>query len=35
MPQAEIIYLAGAVVAFIVFAIVVFWAERQTHNLTR
>ena len=35
MPQAEIIYLAGAVIAFVVFAIVVFWAERQTHNLPR
>jgi hypothetical protein len=35
MPQAEIVYLAGAVIAFVVFAIVVFWADRQTHDLNR
>jgi hypothetical protein len=33
MPQGEIIYLVGAVIAFVVFAIVVFWAERQTRDL--
>lgn len=35
MPQGEIIYLAGVVIAFVVFAITVFWADRQTHNLSR
>jgi hypothetical protein len=33
MPQGELIYLAGAVIAFVAFAIVVFWADRQTSNL--
>jgi hypothetical protein len=35
MPQGEIVYLAGTVVAFVVFAITVFWAERQTSSLSR
>jgi hypothetical protein len=35
MPQGEMVYLAGSVIAFIVFAITVFWAERQTHDLKR
>jgi hypothetical protein len=35
MPQGEIVYLAGIVIAFIVFAIALFWAERRTHDLKR
>jgi len=35
MPQGEIIYLSGVVIAFVVLAATIFWAERQTHNLQR
>ena len=35
MSQGEILYLAGTVIAFVVFAITVFWVERQTRNLVR
>ena len=35
MPQEEMVYLAGAVLAFVVFAIAVFWADRQTRDLKR
>jgi hypothetical protein len=35
MPQGEIIYLAGVVVAFVVFAVTIFWVDRQTRNLPR
>jgi hypothetical protein len=35
MPQGEMVYLAGAVIAFVVFAIVLFRVERQTHDLKR
>jgi len=35
MPQGEIVYLAGAVIAFVVFAITLFWADRQTPDLKR
>ncbi len=35
MPQGEIIYLAGTVIAFVVFAITIFWVDRQTRNLVR
>ena len=35
MPQGEMIYLAGAVIAFVVFAIALFWVERQTRDPKR
>ena len=35
MSQGEIVYLAGTVIAFIVFAVTVFWVERQTRSLSR
>jgi len=35
MPQGEIVYLVGTVIAFVVFAIVLFRVERQTHDLKR
>lgn len=35
MPQGEIVYLAGAMTAFVVFAIILFRVERQTHDLKR
>jgi hypothetical protein len=33
MPQGEIIYLSGVVIAFVVLAFTLFWAERQTRDL--
>jgi hypothetical protein len=35
MSQGEIVYLAGVVIAFVVFAVTIFWVDRQTHNLPR
>ena len=35
MPQGEIFYLAGVVIAFVVFAVTIFWVDRQTRNLPR
>ncbi len=35
MPQGEIVYLAGTVIAFVVFAATMFWVERQTSSLSR
>jgi hypothetical protein len=35
MSQGEIIYLAGTVIAFVVFAFAIFWADRQTRSLPR
>jgi len=35
MSQGEIVYLVGTVIAFVVFALTVFWVELQTHNLPR
>lgn len=32
MPQYEMIYLVGSVIAFVVFAAMLFWVERQTHD---
>jgi hypothetical protein len=35
MPQGEIIYLAGVVIAFVVFAVTILWVDRKTHNFSR
>jgi hypothetical protein len=35
MPQGEIIYLAGVVIAFVVFAVAIFYVDRQTRDLPR
>ena len=34
MSQGEIIYLAGTMIAFVVFAGTIFWVERQTSRLS-
>jgi hypothetical protein len=35
MSQGEMVYLAGTVIAFVVFAYVIFWVERRTRNVVR
>jgi hypothetical protein len=35
MSQGEMVYLAGTVIAFVVFAITIFWVDQQTQGLPR
>jgi hypothetical protein len=35
MSQGEIVYLAGTVIAFVVFAVTIFWVDQQTRSLPR
>jgi hypothetical protein len=35
MSQGEVVYLAGTVISFVVFAFAIFWVERQTRSLSR